>query len=581
MKETTKDWALYEAGKQYNQSVKLQNGLAYYDIIDACIAFYSGDQWRNVEGDDIPKPVFNYIKRGLTFFVASLTSSNIAMTFSNVEGEDDETVRIINAEVSNILEKMKIENRIREMLFDAGIVGNSYMHFYFDPTKKEYTGQGKICNEILDGSNVMFGNANTSDVEKQPYIILVSRDLATELQDLAKEYKNTDRIDEDLENEFMPGDNGKIEVDADKYGKALNITVYKRDKKTNTIHASRCVKGTYVYEDIDTGLEYYPIAPLSWDKEKNTYHGKGMVIEMIPNQIAINKMFAMVIYHLMLSAFPTAIYNADKLSAWSNELGAEIALHDMREGESIRNVAGYLEPASMSNQIIATIDNAIKYTKECMGISDASFGNVDPKNTSAIIAVQKSAIIPLENVKANLYECVEDMGRILLDMMGTYYGTRKVLIKDDDGNTIEEYDFKQLKGKWLDIKADVGASGYYSEIASMQTLDNLLQMERIDFVQFLKRVPKNLIPDIDGLIADVEAQMGMVEEAPLTPEQMEAMAQYIETLPPEVQDEIRKLTDREMQITVQQMMMNDPDFNGQREIMENQQINEELGNLGL
>ena len=582
MKDTTKEWALYEAGKTYNQTVKVQGDMAYYDVIDAVIAFYSGDQWRNVVGDDLPKPVFNYIKRGLTFFVASLTSSNIKLQFSNIEGEDDDSIVVINSEISNILEKMKIENRIREMLFDAGIVGNSFMHFYFDPDIKQYEGEGKICHEILDGSNVMFGNANNSIVEEQPYIIIVGRDLAKNLEEEAKYNKNTVTVEEDIDYQYMPGDNGKIEVEADKYGKALYIIKYYRDKKTGRIFATKCTKDVYIYQDIDLGYDYYPISALYWDKEKNTYHGKGMVIEMIPNQILINKMFAMVTYHLMLSAFPTAIYNADKISEWSNELGAEIALKNLETGESIFNSAGYLAPAQMSNQIINAIDMAIKYTKECMGISDASFGNVDPKNTSAIIAVQKSAIIPLENVKANLYECMEDTGRILADMTATKYGVRKTVMTDEQGNkTSVEYDFAQLKGKWRDVKADVGASGYYSEIASLQTLDNLLATEKINILQYFKRLPKNLVPNLEGLIKELEEQMGMGEqEAPLDEATMEQMAQYIYTLPPEIQVEIRKLTDKEMQTTVMQMMANDPDVTGQRNQMEAEgNLNQAIGQI--
>ena len=45
---------------------------------------------------------------------------------------------------------------------------------------------GKICAEMVDGSNVMFGNANNNEVEKQPYIIIVGRDLAKNLQEEAK-----------------------------------------------------------------------------------------------------------------------------------------------------------------------------------------------------------------------------------------------------------------------------------------------------------------------------------------------------------------------------------------------------------
>ena len=359
--------------------------------------------------------------------------------------EDDGTVEIINAEVKNILEKMKFENRLRDILFDAGTVGDGCSHYYFNPDKKAWGGKGQICHEIVDGSNVMFGNANNHNVEDQPYIMIVGRDLASNLQEEAKQYENVITVDEDKDYEDMAGDNGKIEVESDKYGKALYLLIYEKKPKTvevideygnktkettYTVHASKCVKGDYIYEDIDTELEYYPIAWLNWEKQKNQYHGKGMVIDMIPNQMAINKMFAMMIYHLMQTAFPIAIYDADKISTWTSQIGGEIALHGLEISESIKNKAGYIEPAQMSNQIITALDMAIRYTKECIGITDASLGAIDPKNTSAIIAVQKTAVVPLENIKANLYEFIEDTGRILLDMMATKYGKRKVLITD-------------------------------------------------------------------------------------------------------------------------------------------------------
>ena len=75
----------------------------------------------------------------------------------------------------------------------------------------------------------MFGNANNPNVEDQPYIIIVGRDLASNLQEEAKQYKNDITVDEDKEYEYMPGDNGKIEVETDKYGKALYILIYEKE----------------------------------------------------------------------------------------------------------------------------------------------------------------------------------------------------------------------------------------------------------------------------------------------------------------------------------------------------------------
>lgn len=54
-------------------------------------------------------------------------------------------------------------------------------------------------------------------------------------------------------------------------------------------------------------------------------------------------------------------------------------------------------------------------------------GDIRPENKSAIIAVTKNAAIPLENVKANLHEFVEDIILNWLDMMAAHYGERKVV----------------------------------------------------------------------------------------------------------------------------------------------------------
>ena len=65
------------------------------------------------------------------------------------------------------------------------------------------------------------------------------------------------------------------------------------------------------------------------------------------------------------------------------------------------------------------------------------------------------------------------------------------------------------------LKLDVGASSYYSEIASMQTLDNLLQIGQIDIVQYLERVPDSYIPGKRKLIEEKkrEKEMLQIQEA--------------------------------------------------------------------
>lgn len=558
MANVTKDWELYLAGKNYNNRLEPN----YYDTVDANIAFFNGDQWRNLEVGQLPQPVFNIIKRVITFFVASLTTSKTKLHFEPllyVEDDPDpqtqEELRasdIANAMVANLLEKFKMDFKIKDALFDAAITGDACAHLYFDMNKRPYGGaysdiKGEICLELVDGTNVFFGNANNPRVDVQPYIIISGRDTVQNLKEEAKRYKQLqeqeiNNIQPDKNFEYQAGDAGKIEIEAiegDDYGKALYIIVYRKDKETGTIKASKSVENTYIYKDIDTGLTHYPVAWMNWEKQKNQYHGRALCTGLLPNQIFINRMFAMVMYHLMMTAFPKAVYNADIISTWSNQIGEAIAVHGLGQEYNINNIAGYLEPGNMSNQIIQAIDLAMQYTKETLGASDASLGEVDPKNTSAIIAVQKSSAVPLENPKANLYEWIEDIGRILFDMMGTYYGLRPVAIEKDGVKQIVQYDFSKFKNMWLNVRADVGESSYWSEIAALQTLDNLLASGHIDIIDYLERVPDEYIPQKQELITKIEQSMKQMNDpanlvSQLSPEEQQAFM----SAPPEVQQQM-------------------------------------------
>jgi hypothetical protein len=575
--DKTEDWKLYEAGKNYNNRLEPN----YYDTVNTNLDFVEGNQWRNLKTEKLPKPVFNILKRVVQFFVASLTASNVKIHLEPlmyVEDDLDPDVEselnaseIANAQIDKLLEKFKMEYRIKDLLNDAAITGDMGAHYYFDINKKPFGGKhsdikGEIVMELVDGVNVFFGNANNSIVEDQPYIIISGRDMVKNLQEEAKQYNQSQEnnsIETDKNYNYEAGDSAKIEVDSDEYGKALYIIVYRKVKKTRTvidpntqeeteqeyitINASKSVENAYIYKNIDTGLSCYPIAFNNWEKQKNQYHGRALVTGILPNQIFINRMFAMVMHHLMSSSFPKTVYNADLISNWTNEIGAAIPVRGVDPGTNLNNVAGTLSPGNMSNQIVQTIELAMQYTKETLGISDAALGNIDPKNTSAIIAVQKSSAIPLENPRANLYEFIEDTGKILLDMIGTYYGTRPIVIEKNGQKQLVEFDFDQLKDTFLNVSADVGESSYWSEIASIQTLDNLLTNGHIDIVEYLKRMPDEYIPQKESLISEIKERMQMMQ-----PEQnpMELISQ----LPPEQQEYFASASPEEQEMMLQELM---------------------------
>lgn len=603
-KRQTEAWRLYELGKQYNNSLSPN----YYNLVDTNVEFFIGNQWKGLANNSamasLPKPVFNIIKRICSLFVASLTSSSSMITFEPlankqeaatvggdltegqkqvVQDEDAEAAATMaTSEVSNLLEKFKMDFRIRDALFDGVQTGDYCAHFFWDANARPYGGaygayRGEIRMEMVDGVNIMFGNPNTAVVEAQPYILVIGRDTVDNLRREYLQYHPTEKsaaescILPDKNYMWQAGSGGKIELgDDDKTGKALFIyyytkkikevelsnpdgtprmenvldaegrpvqaktkdglpmidvngqPVYKQKRATelrSTVHVSKHCQFVDIFDEVDTGLTYYPIAWGNWERQKNCYHGRALVTGIIPNQIYINSMFALIMRHQQMLGFPKTLYDANVIGQWNNAVGQAIPVYDLPPDKRMSDLHSVIQPADMSTQIMRCIEMAVQYTKECLGATDAQLGNVKPDNTSALIALQSSSQVPLENPQANKYEWVEDIGRILLDMMGTYYGKRPVvrhdtvseqstdpqtgmpLSVDKPVKVVEMYDFNKLKDLWLNIRADVGASTYWSRIAVVQTLDNLKQNGIIDVLDYLERMPDEYIPRKAELIS--------------------------------------------------------------------------------
>jgi hypothetical protein len=194
-------------------------------------------------------------------------------------------------------------------------------------------------------------------------------------------------------------------------------------------------------------------------------------------------------------------------------------------GGDINNVARVIEGAPLNPQISNMITQLVKETEESMGATGTAMGEGRADNTSAIIALQRAAATPTELTKQNLYETVEDLFRIYLEFMGEYYGKRMVDMDAPEEmmqqaaalgvqmpNKIQvEFDFSTLKEHPMTIKLDVGASSYYSEIASIQTLDNLLRDGHIDVIQYLERIPDGYIPARRALVSELRSRQAAMQ----------------------------------------------------------------------
>ncbi|MBE6904054.1 MAG: hypothetical protein E7480_05545 [Ruminococcaceae bacterium] len=492
-KNFTEDWKLYEKGKEYNSQI------GYKSACDKNERFYAGDQWYGVKAGNLPTPVFNMFKRITDYIVSYILSSPLKINYCS---DNADAALLLNKYAATKWEKMKMDSMMRDLLLDAALSGDMATHTYWDPTLNIGNGvYGDFVTEAVDGINVFFGNVNDRHVQKQPYIILAGRAMTEDLRKEAMLYgmskKQAQEIVSDNDCSDQMGDFSSIELD----GKStFLIKYYKGDN--GKIYFTKSTKTVVIRDNIDTGLSRYPISFANYTKRKNCYHGEALGTGLAPNQIFINKIFAMAMKHLMDTAFPKAIYDKTKLSAWNNAVGSAVGV----TGE-IDGVAKYLEPAGMNGSVITLIDKAIQYTQENMGATDILLGqNVRPDNASAIISLQQSSAIPLDGIKQELYSFVEDIALIWLDfILNKYSVERTVPIVNDSFIDFAKITPQSIRNFEYTATVDVGPSTYWSEINAVKTLDSLLQNGHIDTVQYLKRLPSGYIPKINELISELEA----------------------------------------------------------------------------
>ena len=493
----------YEAGLSFNQGIDL------YDCVQTNENFFIGKQWEGVKSNGLPTPVFNFLKRVVLFSVANVSTDNLKLHAKRMPSSGqmpaymaELLADILNDQFASIFEFNKMGSCIREFCRNAAVDADGCTYTYWDSGVD--TGQpskGAIRTEVLMNTQVMFGNPNSRDVQSQPYILIERRMLVKDAKRRAEANGSEDYLITADEKES--GDPHLDNLGGDKVTVLLRLW---RDEDTGTIHGYECTRNAEIRKPWDLGIKLYPITWMNWDYVQDCYHGQAMITGLIPNQIFVNKLFAMSMISLMTLAYPKVVFDKTKVSKWSNRVGAAIAVNG-----NVDNVAKIMDPASISPQISQFIDIAIGYTQKFLGASDVALGDTRPDNTSAIIALQRAAATPMELTKQNLLQSIEDLGRIYMEFMSEYYGNRFVEVPgpNGQGKVIVPFDFSILKEIPFTVELDVGASSYWSEIASMQTLDNLLMQGKISTVEYLKRIPAGQITDRETLIAVLEEQERM------------------------------------------------------------------------
>lgn len=183
-KEPLKIWEEYQDGVQYNESIDL------FDTVKENEDFFIGRQWEGVRAPDLQKPVLNILKRCVTYFISTITSDDVGVTFNSFENDDDtqEMMSIFSRDVERIMEHDRTKDKFRTIIRNAAVDGDGVLYWYWDHKVRTGTrSMGDVRSEIIQNINLICGNPYSADVQSQPYIIVAMRKPLDEVKDEARE----------------------------------------------------------------------------------------------------------------------------------------------------------------------------------------------------------------------------------------------------------------------------------------------------------------------------------------------------------------------------------------------------------
>ncbi len=524
-------WAEYQKGVEY-----LYNLDNFFEKIRINEHFWDGKQWEGLEGKNMPKPVFNVLQRAGKFMVSTIGSNDIAVNIVPFTALADDIERMvpISKEIEHIIEISRMKEDSKHIIRNAFVDGSGYMMQTFDPdVDTGQPSQGAIKNQVVDNTCVFFGNPFSNDLQGQPYIIVALRQDVGQVRQEAMEFGMSKedamsiapanqglQVNEEIATNLVTVlikfykkkvDYVETATDVDPItGEQIEI---EEQRQKTTVWFTKTTETMVIKEPTDLGYKRYPLACFGWDVIKNSYMYQSPMTSVIPNQVFINKCFAIAQMYGLQSAFPKIIFDKNKvqIDEFMNSISPQAVAGIDLAGKFI----DFIKIPDFSNNIIELAKETIAETKDMLGVTDASLGNVKPDNTSAIIALQESSTVPLEIQKQNFYAFWEDVVRNIIDIVSTDYGVRQVMTSD---NQLAIVDFSMLKNLNYNLDVEIGNGAQFSEIAQINTLDKLVQAGYIDPGVYIDVVPSKYIPQKSKLLRSYQERMAMMAEAGAEPQ---------------------------------------------------------------
>ena len=456
-------------------------------------------------------------------------------------GETDEAeISVIMSILSDYFrttaERVKFDFKKEKALRNAYISGTGIAYTYWDEqietglyadASKQVPIKGDIAFEILDVENVVFGDPNCDDVQKQPYIIISQRIDCDEVRrEARRNHINADDIEQ-----IKPDNADSYEINAGTRGEeepsdSNRITVltklYKewhKDGSGYKVMGVRVCEKSYIRKPWDTGLKLYPLAKMCWTNRASSAYGDSEITYQIPNQIAINRATSAEIWAIMTAGMPKTVVNGDTVQVPLTNNPGEI-IRVFGTNEDVAGAIKHVSPPVFSGQLINALNDLANNTLSDNGANDAALGNIRPDNAAAIIQMREASLQPMQLYQNAFYSFVEDIARIWVDFWLHLYGNRRLRVEDKDGVYYMPFNPERYERLTLTARIDVGSSPIWSIPTTVSMLDALYGSQLINKIQYLERIPDGIIPDKTGLLREAREELKMAQEQAMIQETM-------------------------------------------------------------
>lgn len=520
--------------EEYKQGAAYKNELGsrgMYEQNRMNERFYSGDQWQGVNcGDNRPLVRYNVIKRIGDYKMAVVGSSPVSVRFQ-AEGvpntlalQDkitayrqamrdgapvpealtaEEEAQAVSGAMTDYFNttarRLKLEMLKQRVLRNAYISGTGVLYTYWDDrvatglyadTARRSPIRGDIAAEVLEIEQVYMGDPTLEDIQEQPYILIAQRRPVTELQRLAK----------------RNGCKDWESIRAEEEGQAILLTRFWKQWDENgeicSVWGMQVCGDTVVRAPWELGLRLYPLAVFRWEEKRHQAYGDSEIPYLIPNQIAINRTVSAGVWSVMMMGMPIMLVNGDVVTQpITNDPGQVVPVYGA--GEEVRDAIRYVDPPAFAGQVDANVQSLINDTMAQAGVSSTLLGDVQPNNTSAIIAVREASLMPLQMLQNRFYGFLEEVARIWSEFWLTMYGNRALKIEQEQGVWYMPFDSTRYRDLLLSIRVDVGRADPYSETRTVETLDNLFSHGVINAKQYISRLPRGVVPQMDALLREL------------------------------------------------------------------------------